>query len=207
MPKREPLLLVSKLSVPPWRPHWVPRPRLLHRAAQEAGARLLLCPELCITAYSCGDLFFQPLLLENALVALQTLAEATASAKLASVVGLPFAVDGKLYNCAALLADGQVVGLVPKSFLPSTGEFYEERWFTPAACAADVPADVHHRPPGQSDAQGSRDHGFVVLPRQEPSGNSQRHGVRETMKTHRPEAGFTIVEAVTAIFVFSLIIA
>ena len=114
-------------------------------AAAKQGARLALFPELCITAYSCGDLFFQPLLLENALVALQTLAEATASAELASVVGLPFAIDGKLYNCAALLADGQVVGLVPKSFLPSTGEFYEERWFTPAACSAAQSVSVGTR--------------------------------------------------------------
>ncbi len=109
------------------------------QAAAKQGARLALFPELCITAYSCGDLFFQSLLLESALSALKTLAEASASVSLAAVVGLPLAVDGKLYNCAALIADGQVHGLVPKSFLPSTGEFYEERWFTPAAlCAAQA---------------------------------------------------------------------
>ena len=103
------------------------------------GVRLALFPELCITAYSCGDLFFQPLLLEQALAALATLAEANAKAGIAVVVGLPLAVDGKLYNVASLLAGGMVHGFVPKSFLPSTGEFYEERWFTPAArCVAQL---------------------------------------------------------------------
>jgi NAD+ synthase (glutamine-hydrolysing) len=106
------------------------------------GVRLALFPELCITAYSCGDLFFQPLLLENALLALGTLAEATARAGLAAVVGLPLAVEGKLYNVAALLAGGKVNGFIPKSFLPSTGEFYEERWFTPAARCTSQPVLV-----------------------------------------------------------------
>lgn len=109
------------------------------RTAAARGARLALLPELCITAYSCGDLFFQPLLLEQAREALLRLAETAAAADVAAVVGLPLAIDGRLYNCAALLAGGAVQGIVPKSFLPSTGEFYEERWFTPAAdCTAQV---------------------------------------------------------------------
>ncbi len=101
------------------------------RAAGARGARLALFPELCITAYSCGDLFFQPLLLEQALAGLTTVAEMSATLDIAAVVGLPLAVDGKLYNVACLVAGGAVHGFVPKSFLPSTGEFYEERWFTP----------------------------------------------------------------------------
>lgn len=115
----------------------------MHEASQQ-GARLTLFPELCITAYSCGDLFFQPLLLANACLALLKLAQETVSAKLAAVVGLPVAVDGKLYNCAALIAEGQVCGLVPKSFLPSTGEFYEERWFTPAARCSTPSVSIGH---------------------------------------------------------------
>ncbi len=106
------------------------------------GVRLALFPELCITAYSCADLFFQPLLLEQALAALATLAEATASADIAVVVGLPLAVEGKLYNVASLLAGGKVLGFVPEIFLPSTGEFYEERWFTPAARCVAQPVHV-----------------------------------------------------------------
>lgn len=109
------------------------------RKAAAAGARLALLPELCITAYSCGDLFFQPLLLGAARDALLRLAGMAADAEVAAVVGLPLAIDGRLYNCAALLAGGQVQGIVPKSFLPSTGEFYEERWFTPAdQCTASA---------------------------------------------------------------------
>jgi NAD+ synthase (glutamine-hydrolysing) len=111
-------------------------------AAAERGARLALFPELCITSYSCGDLFFQPLLLRDALAALGRLAEAAQFAEIAAVVGLPLAVEGKLYNVAALLAGGRIAGLVPKSFLPSTGEFYEERWFTPAARCRSQPVRV-----------------------------------------------------------------
>jgi NAD+ synthase (glutamine-hydrolysing) len=106
------------------------------------GVRLILFPELCITAYSCGDLFYQPLLLEQALAGLASLADATAKSDIAAVVGLPLAVDGKLYNVASLLAGGKVVGFVPKSFLPTTGEFYEERWFTPAARCTAHPVRV-----------------------------------------------------------------
>lgn len=106
------------------------------------GARLALFPELCITAYSCGDLFFQPLLLEQALAGLVMLAETADKLDIAAVVGLPLAVDGKLYNVAGLLAGGKVQGFVPKSFLPSTGEFYEERWFTPAARCRTQPVLV-----------------------------------------------------------------
>jgi NAD+ synthase (glutamine-hydrolysing) len=111
-------------------------------AAAERGARLALFPELCITAYSCGDLFFQPLLLRDALAAVGRLAEAADRAGLAAVVGLPLAVEGKLFNVAALLAGGRIVGLAPKSFLPSTGEFYEERWFTPAARCKAQPVRI-----------------------------------------------------------------
>jgi NAD+ synthase (glutamine-hydrolysing) len=110
--------------------------------AAERGVRLALFPELCVTAYSCGDLFFQPLLLAQALAGLATIAEATAKTDIAVVVGLPLAVDGKLYNTASLVAGGKVHGFVPKSFLPSTGEFYEERWFTPAARCAAQPVRV-----------------------------------------------------------------
>jgi NAD+ synthase (glutamine-hydrolysing) len=105
-------------------------------AVEEAagqGARLILFPELCITAYSCGDLFYQPLLLAEAAAALAPLAQAAARFDAALVVGLPVAIDGKLYNCAAFLAGSQLLGIVPKGYLPTTGEFYEERWFTPAS--------------------------------------------------------------------------
>lgn len=98
--------------------------------AGAAGCTLVLFPELGVTGYTCGDLFYQTLLLQAARRALQTLADATVDTRIAAVVDLPLLEDGKIYNCAALLCAGQVVGIVPKSFLPKTQEYYEERWFT-----------------------------------------------------------------------------
>lgn len=100
------------------------------RRAADAGAALALFPELGVTGYSCGDLFYQTLLLERARGALQTLAQATAELNVAAVVGLPLLQDGKIYNCAAFLNNGAVVGIVPKTYLPNTQEYYEARWFT-----------------------------------------------------------------------------
>jgi NAD+ synthase (glutamine-hydrolysing) len=103
-------------------------------AAATEGVALCLFPELCLTSYSCGDLFYQHHLLTGALAALQEVAAACAHLQVAAVVGLPLAVEGRLYNCAAFLAPHEgLVGLVPKSYLPTTGEFYEERWFTAGA--------------------------------------------------------------------------
>jgi NAD+ synthase (glutamine-hydrolysing) len=106
----------------------------LHSAASQ-GCRLAIFPELSITGYSCGDLFYQSTLLERAKAALETIGRASLETGCAAVVGLPLEVDGKLYNCAALLADWQVVGIVPKTYLPTTNQFYEERWFTPSGLA------------------------------------------------------------------------
>lgn len=100
------------------------------RDAAAAGCRLAVFPELCLTGYSCGDLFYQALLLERARAALATVAEAAAAADIAAVVGLPLPVDGRLFNCAAFIAGGRVLGLIPKIYLPNTNEFYEARWFT-----------------------------------------------------------------------------
>ena len=102
------------------------------------GAQLVLFPELGITGYSCGDLFFQHLLLEQAQAALDPLAEAARRAEVLAVVGLPLAVRGRLYNCAALLAEGEVKGIVPKSWLPNYHEFYEGRWFASGAEMRDT---------------------------------------------------------------------
>ncbi len=106
----------------------------LARAAAR-GCRLALFPELSITGYSCADLFDQALLLDAALAALTPLAAAAAEHDIAAIVGLPLPVAGKLYNCAAFLAGGTVQGIVPKTFLPTTGEFYEARWFASATQA------------------------------------------------------------------------
>ncbi|GAB5560370.1 MAG: NAD(+) synthase [Synoicihabitans sp.] len=100
------------------------------RKAHQSGATILVFPELSLTSYSCGDLFAQETLLRSATQELVRLAEATRRLSIAAIVGLPVAFHGKLFNCAAVVAGGEVLGLVPKTYLPTGGEFYEERWFT-----------------------------------------------------------------------------
>jgi NAD+ synthase (glutamine-hydrolysing) len=100
--------------------------------AAAQGCHLVAFPELGITSYSCADLFSQSCLREHALAGLRALAEATKRLHLAAVVGLPLEIGGRLFNCAALLCDGAILGLVPKTFLPTTQEYYEQRWFSSA---------------------------------------------------------------------------
>jgi len=103
---------------------------LLRRAAEER-AVLAVLPELGLSAYSCEDLFHQQVLLDASLAALNEVLEATRALPVVSVVGLPLQVDGLLYNCAAVLLQGRLLGVVPKTFLPNYREFYELRQFTP----------------------------------------------------------------------------
>lgn len=97
--------------------------------ADDAGVRLLVLPELSLTGYTCGDLFYQRHLLEAAREGLGRIAEASSYEPLAVLVGLPMEVDNRLYNCAALVCSGDVLGVVPKTHLPNSAEFYERRWF------------------------------------------------------------------------------
>jgi NAD+ synthase (glutamine-hydrolysing) len=113
------------------------------REAAGQGCRLAVFPELCLTGYSCADLFYQRTLLEAAAAALVEIALAAHMVEIAVVVGLPLAVDGRLFNCAALIADGRVLGFVPKTYLPSTNEFYEERWFTSASLAISETVEIN----------------------------------------------------------------
>ncbi|MFM9000135.1 MAG: NAD(+) synthase [Opitutia bacterium] len=106
----------------------------LEKAAQE-GAELVVLPELCLTGYTCGDLFGQRTLLQGALKALGTVAEATQRLGLTALVGLPLEADGRLFNAAAFVSRGKILGVVPKTHLPNTGEFYEQRWFASARVA------------------------------------------------------------------------
>ena len=103
----------------------------LMREAAKQGVKVLCLPELCITGYTCGDLFFQDTLLKGAEDALSTILEATRNLDLVAAVGLPVRnpYDNKLYNCAAVIQKGEILGLVPKCYLPNYGEFYERRWF------------------------------------------------------------------------------
>lgn len=99
--------------------------------AAAQGASVIVFPELCITGYSCGDLFLQELLLEEAKCQLFLIAEQTAQVDAVIFAGLPLAYKDKLYNAAAVLHRGKVLGIVPKTFLPNYAEFYEARHFTP----------------------------------------------------------------------------
>lgn len=101
------------------------------------GCRLVVLPELGLTGYSCGDLFYNEGLLRRVDAGLKLLAAATRELSCCVVVGLPWQLRDRLYNVAAVLAGGRVLGAVPKSVLPNSGEFYERRWFSPAATATD----------------------------------------------------------------------
>jgi NAD+ synthase (glutamine-hydrolysing) len=114
----------------------------IETAADQAaarGVRLAVFPELAVTGYSCGDLFGQRLLLEQAEAALPRLAKTAARLGISLVVGVPLRLAGRLFNCAMVLSGGQMCGVVPKSYLANSQEFYERRWF---AAAGEVPADV-----------------------------------------------------------------
>ena len=102
------------------------------KSADREGAQLIVFPELCVTGYTCGDLFNQRTLTDAALNALSDIAKCTEGISALAFVGAPIVKDGKLYNCAVAITDGSIIGVVPKSFLPSYGEFYERRHFTPA---------------------------------------------------------------------------
>ncbi len=93
---------------------------------------IVIFPELCVTAYTCGDLFGQSALLDAAQRAIGRIAEATAGRAQLVVVGAPIPVGNSLFNCAVAIADGTILGVVPKQFLPNYKEFYESRWFSPA---------------------------------------------------------------------------
>ena len=99
------------------------------RAAAAAGVRILVLPELGLTGYTCADLFLQRTLQAGALEALRTVRDATRGLPMLVFVGLPVALGSQLYNCAAAVSDGSILGLVPKTHVPNYGEFYEGRWF------------------------------------------------------------------------------
>src|SRR3954466_15814640 len=103
---------------------------LMRRAAGEK-AVLAVFPELGLSAYTCDDLFHQTALLDATEDALRDLLDASRRLPIAALVGLPVSVDGLLYNCAALVCQGRLLGVVPKTYLPNYREFYEGRQFTP----------------------------------------------------------------------------
>ncbi len=110
----------------------------LAKQASEQGAVLVAFPELGLSAYTCDDLFHQAALLDACEAALGEVVKASAGMQVALIVGLPLRVDHQLFNCAAVVANGQILGLVPKSYLPNYGEFYEARQFSAADSAVST---------------------------------------------------------------------
>ncbi len=104
---------------------------LIEKASAQ-GVRILVLPELCVTGYTCQDLFFQQELLDGALSALKTIVQSTAGKNMLTAVGCPLRFRGELYNCAVIIMDGRILGVVPKKYLPNYNEFYEKRHFTAA---------------------------------------------------------------------------
>lgn len=102
--------------------------REIHVAA-EKNVKVLVFPELYLSGYTCGDLFLQKALTDACLQALETLCEKTAKFDMVICIGLPLRVNTRLYNCAAILYKGKVLGFVPKTYIPNYGEYYEKRWF------------------------------------------------------------------------------
>lgn len=103
----------------------------LMNEANRKGVKILCFPELCITAYTCGDLFLQESLQEGALKALSDILKASEKMNMAVALGSPIKVNNKLYNTAILIFEGKILGVVPKRHLPNYTEFYEQRWFYP----------------------------------------------------------------------------
>ena len=101
----------------------------LAKEASSSQASVVVFPELCTTGYTCGDLFAQKLLLDAAEKSVEEIAAAGLPAGLLVAVGAPVLCNGRLYNCAVLIKGGKILGLVPKIYLPNSGEFYEKRWF------------------------------------------------------------------------------
>jgi NAD+ synthase (glutamine-hydrolysing) len=107
----------------------------LLKQAQAAGVSLVVFPELSLTGYTCADLFLQAELRRSALEALSALASSAASVYAGlAFVGVPVWLDDQLFNCAVALQAGEVLGVVPKTFIPNYKEFYERRWFAPSDC-------------------------------------------------------------------------
>lgn len=112
---------------------------LLIARAAAAGVQIVSFPELSVTGYTCGDLFHQEILLDEADVQLKTLLYKTASLDILAIVGMPVLSNGKIYNTAVVFKNGHILGVVPKTHLPNYSEFYEKRWFT---SALDITTDA-----------------------------------------------------------------
>jgi NAD+ synthase (glutamine-hydrolysing) len=121
--------------------------------ASEKGIQAVCFPELSVTAYTCGDLFFQSALVESAEKATGKLLEETANTDIIFIIGAPVVKNSKLYNCAIVCHYGKILGIIPKVNIPNYQEFYEKRWFEPYNPATPLTSIVyagHHTPFGSN---------------------------------------------------------
>lgn len=102
---------------------------IIKESASKKNVKVILFPELCMTGYSCGDLFNQKVLISGAENALRYLLDETKNLNILIAVGMPVRADNQLFNCAILIKNGVILGVVPKTFMPNYNEFYEKRWF------------------------------------------------------------------------------
>ena len=102
------------------------------RQADAQGVEIMTFPELCITGYTCGDLFLKPFLIRQAQESLLELAHRTADTEVLFIVGMPILIESQLFNAAVALQSGRILGAIPKTYLPNYREFQEARWFSPA---------------------------------------------------------------------------
>ena len=100
--------------------------------AEENRVSIVVFPELCISSYTCGDLFLQSLLLKECENSLSFIAEKTRDKNVFIILGMPIKADNRIFNCAVVLNKGQILGVIPKTHIPNYGEFYEKRWFAGA---------------------------------------------------------------------------
>jgi NAD+ synthase (glutamine-hydrolysing) len=109
---------------------------------QAADSDIVLYPELCVTGYTCADLFGQSTLIEAGIRATLRIARATVGRAQLVVVGAPVPAVNSLFNCAVVIGDGSILGIVPKQYIPNYKEFYESRWFSPAAAVASAQIEL-----------------------------------------------------------------
>jgi len=109
--------------------------------AAAKGIQVLAFPEMALTGYTIGDLVQQQALLEKAEMALNMVAQASRDTGMLIIIGLPLCIDQKIFNCAAVINSGHILGIIPKTYLPSYKEFYESRWFV---SGEDACSDMAH---------------------------------------------------------------
>lgn len=100
------------------------------KALNKEGVQIVTFPELCLTGYTCADLFSQDILITKSKEAIKEVMDETKSLDIISIIGAPIVCDNQLFNCAIVINKGEILGIVPKTYIPNYGEFYEKRWFS-----------------------------------------------------------------------------